>query len=68
MRKPMSKRQQAEYMLTLLGEARKPRAVGDVVQSYNGRATTKIKAIDGDLVTLENGDRLHISKVRSAKE
>jgi hypothetical protein len=49
-------------------QANKPRAVGDKVLAYRGNAVATIVRIDGCLVYLDNGDAMHISKVRSAPE
>lgn len=48
-------------------EANRPRAVGDRVLSYDLGSETTIAKIEGSIATLANGDKMHVSKVRSAK-
>ncbi len=39
--------------------------VGDRCRPYRGVEPTTVAAIEGDIVTLANGERLHITKMRS---
>ena len=59
--------QDRAYLAERLQDANRRWAVGDVCRAYRGDAVTKIASVDGDIVTLENGDALHVSNVRRAQ-
>ena len=61
----MNKREQAAFLLSRLAEATAPRKVGDLVSNYRGTANARIVEIRDSAVYLDNGDSLHISKVRN---
>lgn len=58
-------KQQAEFMLRAYVQVHKPRKVGDEVKVYQQPGvTSKIAKIEGEVVTLENGNTMHISNCR----
>lgn len=63
--KHTTRKQDAALLLNLFAEATKARKAGERVLAKGGGETT-ISAIDGDVATLANGERAHISKLRSA--
>ena len=65
--KHTTKAQDAAYVLRRLAEATQARRVGERVYSYNGRSETTIAQVDGERVTLANGEQMHISKVRGVQ-
>jgi hypothetical protein len=55
------------FMAQRMADMNRQWAVGDTCLSYNMREKTTIAAIDGGIVTLANGDQMHVTKVRGAK-
>lgn len=58
--------QYREFMRRMMADHSRSWNVGDACMSYNLQEQTTIAAIDGDRVTLANGDQFHITHLRSA--
>ena len=59
--------QDAAYMAQRFEDVTRLWKVGDKCLSYDLRSETSVNLIEGDSVTLANGDSFHISKLRSSK-
>jgi hypothetical protein len=65
--KHTTRKQDAAFLMARMADATKGWKVGDTCLSYNMRETTTVASIDGDIVTLANGDSMHVSKMRSSR-
>lgn len=61
-----NRRRDADYLLRRYAEATRNWTVGEPCLSYDGRFITAVKEIDGDLITLDTGERMHRSHMRPA--
>lgn len=68
MRRRTTKADDARFMLARLSDATRRWSVGDRCWAYREHVVTTVDAIEGEIVTLANGDMLHVSKMRSASE
>lgn len=59
-----TQREDMEFLRRRLSEAMHEWKVGDECMTYRMDGVTKVKAIRGDLVELENGDHMHRTKMR----
>lgn len=65
-RRYTSRDEDQAFLLSRLRDIQRAWQVGDACRSYDGQSETTVAGIDGDIVTLANGDRCHITKLRSA--
>lgn len=61
-------KQDFEFLRSRIQDATREWKVGDACLSYNMQSQTTVKEINGDVITLANGDALHRSKMHSVKE
>ena len=64
MRRFTTRKQDTEFLLKRFADAVRVWAIGDKCLTYDKTAETTVVAVDGDIVTLANGDKLHCSRMR----
>ncbi len=62
--RPTTRRQDAEFLMKRLDEANTDWKVGDLIMPYKGDIPTRVKAVTGDILYLENGESMHRSHGR----
>lgn len=66
-RRYTTKKQDAAFIMSRLADAGRHWRVGDPCLTYDMRGETTVSIIDGDIVTLANGDKMHRSKMHSVE-
>lgn len=68
MRRATTRREGAAYLRERFEDATRAWKIGDACLSYRGHEQTRVAKVEGDRITLANGEMLHRSKMRRVRE